>query len=190
MSTYAPARIGERWNPRRLAVILDELQAIKHLVVVSGGWAWHFMSPPDHEELKHAHDHKDADVYVAPHNFGTLVMLLKQRGYRRAWTRFDRQQGDSPQFYRYARRVHADGESVKVMLDVFVGDVPSVEAGGFQVVEPAYLLTLYSHTHASGHCFAVRAVRDLLSQGIDPVGRPEMADYRRFLTIRKGTIIA
>ena len=27
---------------------LEELEAVREWVVVSGGWAWHFMSPPAH----------------------------------------------------------------------------------------------------------------------------------------------
>ena len=58
------------------------------LIVVSGGWAWHFMSPA-HDELKHAQDHKDADVFVFPENLWKLLDRLKSDGYEKTWTRFD-----------------------------------------------------------------------------------------------------
>jgi hypothetical protein len=177
MSTpHNPGRAGELWNETRLAVLLEEITAMRELVVLSGGWAWHFMTPAGHKELKHAHDHKDVDVFVAPANVGKLVALLKQRGYQKTWTRFDRLRS-SQDFTRYTKAVERNGEAVKVMLDVFVGEVPSVEARGFRVVSPKFLLSLYGSKHGSGQCFAVRIASRLLAQGIDPVGRAEMGEY-------------
>lgn len=178
------ARLDETWNPMRLAVMQAEIEALEAYVTLSGGWAWHYMTPEGHVELKHAHDHKDADLFVAPECFPTLVALLKERGYARTWTRFDNREGSST-FYRYTKTLESDAEAaapVKVMLDVFVENVPSVEARGMRVVEPNYLLSLYGHKHTSDLCFAVRIARRFLAEGANPVGHPAMADYRTCLT--------
>ena len=177
-------RLGEQWNPQRLAVMQTEIEALKEYVTLSGGWAWHYMTPAEHVEYKHAHDHKDADLFVAPERFAEIVALLKERGYERTWTRFDNREG-ADTFYRYTKTVeNTSGENsapVKMMLDVFVEAVPSVEAGEMRVVEPNYLLSLYGHKHTSDLCFAVRIARRLLAEGKSPVGHPAMADYRAFL---------
>lgn len=177
---HDPARLGETWNPMRLAVFAEEIEAMREYVTLSGGWAWHYMTPPGHVELKHAHDHKDADLFVAPDRFAPLVALLKARGYERTWTRFDALEV-SRTFYRYGRIIECDGEAVKALLDVFVEEVPYVTAGGYRVVEPNYLLSLYGHKHTSDRCFAVRIAADLLAKGICPVGNAAMADYAAFL---------
>src|SRR6188508_2128635 len=75
-------RFGELWNPLRLQVIEQELLAIQPYVVLSGGWAWHFLTPPGHVEYKHAHDHKDAGVFVAPPLVAPLMALLSALGYQ------------------------------------------------------------------------------------------------------------
>ena len=114
--------------------------AVGPLATVSGGWAWHFMSPP-HRELKHAHDHKDIDLFVKPEAVATLVALLRQRGFEKVWTKYDRLPS-TEDFRRYERRVEAGGVamSVKVTIDLFVRDVPFVEAQGVRVVQPLFLL--------------------------------------------------
>jgi hypothetical protein len=177
---HNPARVGELWNETRLAMILHELEAVRDLAVISGGWAWHFMTPPAHTELKHAHDHKDVDVFVAPAHVSKLIDILKRRGYEKSWTRFGRLP-DSQDFTRYTKIVEMKNEAVKIMLDVFIAEVPCVTVGEFRVVEPKFLLSLYGRKHGSDQCFAVRIASKLLAQGINPVGRPEMADYREFL---------
>jgi hypothetical protein len=135
--------------------------------VVSGGWAWHFLSPP-HEELKLFHDHKDLDLLVPPERAGALVAALKARGYAPCWTRFD---AASTNFRRYEARV----EGVKVLVDVFVEPVDSVEASGVRVVAPATLLGFYRRkVHATDDCVAVRAARELLARGLDPTQRREL----------------
>lgn len=174
------SRLGENWNPVRLIVMLEEIEAVREYVTLSGGWAWHFMTPPGHAELKHAHDHKDADLFVEPENFGTLVALLKSRGFERTWTRFDDAPG-SEVFYRYTKMVERGGETVKVMLDVFAETIPFVESQGYRVVEPSHLLSLYGKKHSSDLCFSVQIARRLVAQGVSPVGHPEMADYSEFL---------
>lgn len=100
-------RIGETWNPERLVVLLTEIEAVRDLVTLSGGWAWHFMTPPGHAELKHAHDHKDADLFVEPPRFGELVVRLKQREFEKTWTRFDNTPG-SETFTRYVKTVETE----------------------------------------------------------------------------------
>ncbi|MGI4789872.1 MAG: hypothetical protein ACRYFS_13595 [Janthinobacterium lividum] len=129
-------------------------------------------------ELKHAHDHKDADLFVTPENVPVLMMLLLGRGYERTWTRFD---GQSDDFHRYVRAMGGT-KPIKVILDLFTGVVPFVEiASGVRVVEPRHLLSLYGVKHSSDQCFAVQIAKRLVAAGINPNGRAEMADYSTFL---------
>jgi hypothetical protein len=65
-----PARANEVWNPYRNAVLAREIEAIREFGALSGGWAWHYMSPP-HVENKQLHDHKDVDLFVYPPVFAT-----------------------------------------------------------------------------------------------------------------------
>ncbi|MFE8604302.1 hypothetical protein [Archangium violaceum] len=166
-----PRRADEPWNLDRLRIAEAELRALAPLVTFSGGWAWHFMAPP-HEELKIFHDHKDVDLFVEPGRFPELVQLLTDRGFHRIWSRFD---ATSTHFYRYAKYV---GDA-KVILDVFVRHVPSVEVGGMRVVEPATLLTFYGDIHSTDDCVSVLAARRLLDRGIDPIGRSELVTRPR-----------
>ncbi|HEX8705393.1 MAG TPA: hypothetical protein VF815_41555 [Myxococcaceae bacterium] len=161
-----PKRADEPWNLERLRVLEREVRAIAPLVTLSGGWAWHFMAPA-HEELKLFHDHKDVDLFVEPERLPELIHALTQRGYHRTWTRFD---ALSENFYRYMR--HVDG--VKVLLDVFVRRVPSVQVGDVRIVEPATLLSFYGEIHSTGDCISVLAARGLLARGISPIGRAEL----------------
>src|SRR5579863_5178954 len=111
-----PARANELWNPVRIKVLLNELDSLKEFCIVSGGWAWHLMSPP-HEELKLYHDHKDIDLYVNPKDFSTVVTGLIGSGYAHIWSRFDKV--SHGKFYRYEKIV--DGAvlsgTVKVLID-------------------------------------------------------------------------
>ncbi|MGE6759045.1 hypothetical protein ACQKGO_13580 [Corallococcus interemptor] len=166
-----PKRAEEAWNAERLRISEAELRALAPLVTFSGGWAWHFMAPP-HEELKIDHDHKDVDLFVAPERFAELVQLLTARGFARIWTRFD---ATSTNFYRYAKYL----EGAKVILDVFVRNVPSVQVGELRVVEPATLLTFYGDIHSTDDCVSVLAARKLLSRGISPIGRKELVTRPR-----------
>lgn len=181
---HNPQRYGETWDPNHLAVLAQEIEVVRDLVVVSGGWGWHYMTPP-HEELKHGHDHKDVDLFVSPERVWELMTLLHGRGYERTWTRFD---GESDDFHRYAKTVEGM-KPIKVILDVFTGEVPSVEtASGVRVVEPRHLLSLYGVKHSSEQCFAVQIARRLMAAGINPVGHEAMADCTEFLsrTVAKG----
>lgn len=161
----------EVWNPKKIELQLQELHAISEYVVISGGLAWHLMSPP-HTEIKTVHDHKDVDVFTLPGRFGVVASILKSRGFDRSWTKYD---GVSKDFYRYT----LTGEpGDKVMFDVFVHDIPYIEVehplGKFLVVEPSHLLSLYEHTHTSKDCVAVKAAKLLVAAGISPVGRKEL----------------
>ena len=59
-------RYGELWPDYRIELGLEILNKLKQWIVISGGWAWHFMSEENHTEYKHAHDHKDIDIFVHP----------------------------------------------------------------------------------------------------------------------------
>ena len=149
---------------------LAEVDAIKRYVVVSGGLAWHLMSPP-HEEAKTVHDHKDVDLFVIPNQFGTVVQILKDRGFTRFWTKYD---GKTKNFYRYGATIKHGGSRVKVLIDLFLEEVPYITIDDIRVVEPKHLLSLYTMTHTSAECIAVQAASKLISRGINPVGRSEL----------------
>lgn len=168
-----PARAGELWDPQRIAAMETEIDKLKDLAVVSGGWAWHYLSPPGHVEYKMTHDHKDVDLFVSPAGVGAFLSRIKQDGYKRTWTRFD---GKTEGFSRYEKTAWQEGTPVKVIVDLFVEDVPSVEANrGVRVVEPAHLLSLYGQKHASLYCHAVRAARDLVKRGEPVLNHPALA---------------
>ena len=48
MGIHNPERLGELWDNTRLTIILDEINKISDKIVLSGGWAWHFMTPENH----------------------------------------------------------------------------------------------------------------------------------------------
>ncbi len=170
-------RYGELWPQGRIDLCLKELKTIKPFVTLSGGWAWHFMSPIGHKEYKHAHDHKDIDLFVEPANVATVVSLLKGQGFAKVWTKYDKLPSQED-FRRYEKRVELNEQtSVKVTIDFFVrDDVPYHEIEGWKVTEPNFLLSLYSSIHSSDKCFAVKAAMRLLEEGIDPVGRAELVE--------------
>ena len=172
---HRPDRYGETWDAEYVAACEAELDALRDLVVLSGGWAWHFLSAPGHAELKHAHDHKDVDLFVAPALAGQLAAVLADRGYVRVPTRFDKRPAPYP-----FRRLEKQVGTHRVVLDLFTGGVPSRQVrGGFRVVEPQYLVGLYRTVHGSNTCFAVRAASQLLARGIDPEGRAELIEIPR-----------
>jgi len=143
-----PARVDEAWNPARIAEQLAEIDQFRSLVVLSGGWAWHFLSPP-HEELKVLHDHSDIDLFV--NDFISLRKIMIGRGFERIKTKYD------GKFYRF-RKFSLNG---KIVVDVFLGSPPSVNARGYQVVEPSHLLGFYGTIHQSDNCRAVQAAKKL-----------------------------
>jgi hypothetical protein len=158
------------WKQQKLEAQIETVRSVKDLVVVSGGLAWHLISP-EHEEIKKMHDHSDVDLFVSPGDYASVVTTLRGRGFNRYWTKYD---GITPRFYRYGSSVQHGGKQVKVLLDIFLEDVPSIEVGEFRVVKPAHLLTYYGRTHASARCWAVHQARILVARGIDPVGREEL----------------
>jgi len=189
-------RYGETWDAEEINSFLFELdtrspdqEPLRPYIILSGGWAWHFMSPIGHEELKHAHDHKDVDFFVEPKNVSLVIILLEQQGFKRASTRFDNLPNNSD-FRRYEKIT----EKYKHIIDFFVrkdiqvreiqglgADYPwaginSKEPLIWRVVDPKQLLTFYKTIHSSDNCFAVKAADILLKRGIDPVGRPELVE--------------
>jgi len=167
-------RYGEIWPQQRIDAALVELDFIRPWVTLSGGWAWHFMSPAQHVELKHAHDHKDIDLFVAPEHVGLTVSKLKQRGFQRVWTKYDRLPSKED-FRRYEKTLLLERTPVRITVDFFVRKyVPYRIIENWQVVEPRFLLGLYRDIHSSDKCFAVQAAFKLLAKGIDPVGRQEL----------------
>jgi hypothetical protein len=172
---HNPARYGETWPQHRIDACLAELESIKRWAILSGGWAWHFMSPKGHVELKHAHDHKDVDVFALPQDVSTIVTTLQARGFGKVWTKYNRLPSDED-FRRYEKTVELAGQNpVRVTIDFFVrDDVPYREIDGWRVVEPRFLLSLYSSVHSSDKCFAVQAAAKLIERGIDPLGRSEL----------------
>jgi hypothetical protein len=174
---HNPARVGEKWNQERLDVQLAELEQLKNLTpfVLSGGWAWHFMSPQPHEEVKIFHDHKDIDVFIKPNDFYNFMTALKNRGFEKVKTRYDKGSGS---FCRYTKFL----DNGKIVFDVFIEDMPSVESNGFLVVPPKHLLPMYSiKKHTSEECVAVITARDLVKRGINPIGHKDLVDLNKFL---------
>lgn len=168
-------RAGELWNPRRLQ---DQEEALEALLTfnpnawtISGGYAWHLMSPRGHIEEKRLHDHKDLDLFCQPELFPTVLPTLKKLGFIKAQTRHDDPSGN---FVRYTRFK----EGGKLVLDIYIEEIPSVSIGSgpqtYSIVEPSHLLGLYDKTHSSKNCIAVVEAKKLLAQGISPIGRQEL----------------
>ncbi len=166
------------WKQEKLQAQLITVEAVKEYVVISGGLAWHLMSPP-HEEKKTVHDHSDVDLFVMPEHTQTVLSILKGRGFTRFWTKFD---GLDKNFMRYGMTSEIPTldpkkpKRVKVLLDLFIERVPYRAVGGFQVITPEALLPMYETKHASKECTAVKAATILVARGIDPLGRSELID--------------
>jgi hypothetical protein len=173
-----PSFFGQRWNPLQLQVIERELAAVQPYVLVSGGWAWHLLTPGEHTEYTQAHNHDGADLFVPPPYVAPLLALLSARGYTRVWSGFDRLPSDAD-FTRYARTIYGEAEPVKVVFDLFVADVPCVDVGGFRVVAPSHLLSLDGHS-SSDRCLSALIARELIARGEDVVGHPALAKFERF----------
>jgi len=210
---HNPLRYGELWNPTRWQVLADEIDAVKEYGALSGGWAWHYMSPP-HIEEKHLHDHRDIDFHVYPNRFTELVVVLKDRGYHRQTTRFDDPSGEFIRFEKHveaccycggqrlefgpdqellgemenppsiwhcnSKGCHCFGgtpvkpEPVKVIFDLFVHEAPTIEVGGYTVVEPGHMLTFYGIKHSSEQCRAVQAARRIQASGGEIIKNPDL----------------
>lgn len=161
-------RAGELWDPHRVAVLGVEIHAFKDVVTVSGGWAWHFLSRPEHVEFKMTHDHKDLDLFVEPERASEFLTRAQSRGYGRSWTRFD---GKTKGFSRYERTI----SGVKVIVDLFLEKVPGIAANeGILVVEPVKLLSFYGQKHSSVGCHAVRAAREIVARGEVVLNHPAL----------------
>jgi hypothetical protein len=163
-------RYGETWSQVKIDRYLEELVKIKPFVIFSGGWAWHFMSPKNHIELKHAHDHKDVDIFVNYENVTTVIKLLMDNGFKKVPTKYDKLKNNND-FRRYEKVV----DDFRVTIDFFIArNISTRIIEGWTVVEPTQLLTFYRSIHTSDNCFAVMAADLLIKRGIDPVGREEL----------------
>jgi hypothetical protein len=173
-------RYGEVWSQDRISLSLLELQFLREFIVLSGGWAWHFLSPEGHTEYKHAHDHKDIDVFVDPKYIAEVMCVLQQRHFKKVWTRYDHLQSEE-NFRRYEKTIETDsGKSIRITIDFFVkSGVPSRVEKGWTIVAPEFLLTLYDNIHLIDKCWAVQASIRLLAKNIDPL------DHSALVTIPK-----
>ncbi|MFD2562758.1 hypothetical protein [Aquimarina rubra] len=168
-------RFGELWPTYRIQHSLAALMPLKELVILSGGWAWHFLSPLGHTEYKHAHDHKDIDLFVDPKNVAKVMCILQENDFQKVWTRYDNLPSEE-NFRRYEKTVITENEkSVRITIDFFVKpNIPHRIVKGWTIVEPSYLLGLYSNIHSSDKCWAVQSAIKLLDQDIDPLDREEL----------------
>ena len=168
-------RYGEVWPKDRITYTLKELILLKDLVVLSGGWAWHFLSPKNHIEYKHAHDHKDMDLFIHPKNVAEVMHIIQQNGFEKVWTRYDRLPSEE-NFRRYEKTVETDtGKDIRITIDFFVSaSIPVQKAKGWTVVAPSFLLGLYTNIHSSDKCWAVQAAFKLLMKNINPLDRNEL----------------
>lgn len=169
-------RYGQLWPQHKIGEHFPDLIRLRDLVVVSGGWAWHLMSPAGHAEYKHAHDHKDIDAFVAGPDVAALHGRLFLLGYKRVATQHDRKK-TAHEFHRYERVGNVPPHPpFRLTIDLFVGSPPSRHLeGGWRVVDPAHLISLYKTIHGSDTCLAVKAASRLLAAGVDPVGHPDLA---------------
>lgn len=166
---HNPDRYGEVWPQHKIDAYLAAIRHLKSLVVFSGGWAWHFLSPEGHPELKHAHDHKDVDLMVPPRTVSSTMQVLRENGFVKVPTKYDRLPSEED-FRRYEKVVEVEGQPpFRITIDFFVKDVPTLQTpGGWLVVRPDVLLGYYSRIHSSTSCWAVLAAQKLLAQGIQP----------------------
>ena len=171
---HNPNRYGECWPLHRISAYLSDMKQIRPYVTFSGGWAWHLLSPPGHAERKHAHDHKDVDIFCPKANVGTVIGILASLGYVKTSTKYD-SIPSSEDFRRYERVIN---DQFRLTIDFFVGDYPTLELpGGWRIVRPSVLLSFYGTTHSSDKCWAVQAATKLLKNGEKPgnlVGRSEL----------------
>ena len=164
------ARYGEIWEQRRIGAYLRDMEKLKPYVVLSGGWAWHFLSPKGHVEYKHCHDHKDLDILVPSVRVNRVMGLIYELNYKKVSTKYDRFPSDED-FRRYERTVEDGSEHpFKLTIDFFVYSDPSTltTPEGWKVVHPEELLKLYGTIHSSDKCWAVRSAKKLLENGETP----------------------
>ena len=162
---HNPQRYGELWPQHRIDAYLEDLEQLRPHVTFSGGFAWHFLSPEGHSEHKHAHDHKDADLFVPKASVATVMGLLRSLGFEKARTIYDKRPS-AEDFRRYERTVERDSHPpFRLTLDFFVGDHPTLDVRGWKVIRPDVLLSFYSSIHSSDQCWAVTAAHKLLQAG-------------------------
>lgn len=166
-------RYGELWPSYRVELGLKILDKLRQWIIVSGGWAWHFMSEMNHKEFKHAHDHKDIDIFVNPKNVSVVMQILLEEGFEKVWTRYDNMPSNE-NFRRYEKLDWLPtGKEVRVTIDFFESkNIEHVQVNGWKVVAPKTLLNLYSNIHSSDKCWAVKGAVKLLKEGENPIGHP------------------
>jgi hypothetical protein len=170
-ATHNVKRYGELWPNFRIELSLEILEKLKELITISGGWAWHFMSLANHTEYKHAHDHKDIDIFVNPKDVAKVMCILLDEGFKKAWTRYDHMSSQE-KFRRYEKIDWLDGgKQIRITIDFFESKhIETIHVNGWKLVEPNTLLSYYSNIHSSDKCWAVKAAMKLLQQGENPVG--------------------
>lgn len=156
------------WKQEKLLEQLSTVEALGDGVVVSGGLAWHLMSPK-HIESKIIHDHSDVDLFAIPEKSQEIFAKLKELGFNRYWTKYT-----TKNFYRYGKTATRDNKRVKILIDLFINKIPFIKIGNYQVVDPVHLLPLYETTHSSKNCIAVINATKLIKNGINPIGRMEL----------------
>lgn len=164
---HNPVRANEIWNSDRIRIQEDVIRQFGDLITISGGWAWHFMSPPGHVEYKTQHDHKDVDVFVVPWRFHDFLTKATVLGFQTVKTLHD----DPSGVFRRYTNFHGTG---KIVFDVYFQEVPHRDVGTVKVVDPPTLLKFYETTHSSKECWAVKAATKLVASGQDPVGHPSL----------------
>lgn len=164
-------RYGETWPNYRIEFGLEILEKLKPWVVISGGWAWHFMSPPNHTEYKHAHDHKDIDLFINPINVPQVMQILLAENFKKVWTRYDKIPSKE-NFRRYEKTLALnENRAVRITIDFFESkDIKFLSINEWNVVQPETLLSFYSNIHSSDKCWAVQAAVKLLAKNKKVVG--------------------
>jgi len=160
------------WKNEKLQAQIKTVEAVKKFVVVSGGLSWHLISPP-HEEKKTIHDHSDVDLFVFPEHAGTVIGTFKSLGFNKYWTKYD---GIDKNFSRYGATIQEGEKRVKVLIDLFVEEVPYYVYNNFNIIDTEYIMTLYGYKHMSAECTAVKSAKRLLARGESVVGRKELID--------------
>lgn len=181
------SRFGETWSSDEIAALKRELAHLRRHCIVSGGWAWHLLTP-NHTEYKHLHDHRDLDLFVPPQKRGSFVSNIKQRGFERDKTRFD----NAPtkyDFCRYKKIKDGKGQSRKIIIDSFIGLPPAIPVGKFYVVEPVYMLGFYETVHGSDQCWAVKQAMACLDKGKHPAFQSELAQPPASVSFTEGECV-
>ena len=166
-------RYGELWPDFRIKLGLDILEKLKEYVIISGGWAWHFMSVPNHIEYKHAHDHKDIDLFVHPKQVPEVMQIILFEGFKKVWTRYDHL--PSPENFRRYEKIDwlQNGKQIRVTIDLFESKtIKTITINGWNLVAPKTLLSYYSNIHSSDKCWSVKAAVKLLAQRKTIIANP------------------